>query len=290
MFHGIRSIAAASAALLLASCTSAPPAEEPVEETASAPAPETESEAQAPVVEGTAMSSPEIEGPTWFIDFAASVGNFDQNFVHGTGADGDTTGAYGSFQIETQQGSNWGFGVAAEAMQSDDDLLEDIGSPDSEGRQLDVFGYMLGIAHETDTFRLPIRVGAYVHQTSLEEQASALELDWNAIGLRFEAEPEEWIVVGDNFSWGLYAQGSVGVHRTFIESEAGNLSNDFNGRGMTLGGGFGVQALFGQHLKARLGYLVRRTEERDSHSDLGIFVNEMAQTFQGVVFELGLRF
>jgi opacity protein-like surface antigen len=287
-----RSIGIGFAALLLASCTSEPtePAAQPVAQPApSAPPSEVPAE-RAPRSEIPAESKAASK-PTFFLDVATGLGEYDHNTEGGGGAaDGDTVGAYASLQLEMLGGTNWGGGFAVEGLQSDDDLFEHSGSPDSEGQQLDLFVYMLGIAHETDTFRIPVRMGPYVHQTSIEEQASGLDLNWNAIGLRFEAEPEEWITRGENFSWGLYAQGSIGVHRTFIDAEATGFSEDYNGRGMTWGGGFGVQALFGQHIKARLGYLVRQTEERDSSSNLGVFINEMSASFDGVVLEMGFQF
>lgn len=301
-----RWIVIALAALLFAGCTSTP--EETAAEEAAAAAEANEAakaadtEAAAEAAEaaektrtqgGPELPSavPEAFKPTIFLDFAGSAGEYDHNTEGGGGfADGDTLGAYASLQLEALGGVNWGAGFAFEGIRSDDDLFEHSGFPDSDGEQLDVFVYMLGIAHETDTFRLPIRMGPYVHQTSISEDSTDLDFDWNAIGLRFEAEPEEWVSVGENFSWGLYASGSIGVHRTFIEAESGTFSADYNGRGMTWGGGFGLQALFGQHIKARLGYLLRQTEERDSHSDLGVFVNEMSASFDGLVFEVGMRF
>jgi len=288
-----RSLAIGFAPLLLAGCIFGGSSDED-EVAAQAPTP-VPAPTPTPVAAEASTEIPDADAresdkPTIFIDLAGSVGQYDHDTSGSNFADGDTVGAYAGFQIEALAGVNWGAGLAIEGSKSDDDLFEHSGFPDSEAQQLDAFVYMLGLAADTDTFRLPIRVGPYVHTTTIEETSTDLDFDWNGIGFRAEVEPEEWITLDDDFGWGLYAQGSVGVHRTFIEAEAGGFSADYNGRGMTYGAGFGVQALFGDHLKTRLGYLWRSAQERDSHSDLGLFVKSMRASFSGVVLEVGLRF
>jgi len=232
------------------------------------------------------------ELPNFYADLAVGAGNYEHDTSGDGGAvSGDTDGGYAALRFEAVTDSGIGGGLALEGTGSDDDLLADVGVPDVEGRTSDLFLYFVGDPARSDDFRLPLRVGPYLHRLEIEEDPTSTKIDWDGVGLRLEASPEWWFLRRDAFSLGLAGDLSLGAHVTSIDAEDGTgFSESFDGDGWTLGAGLGVIALFGRHVTTQLGYVYRMTNESESDPSNGFVVNEANQTFHGVVLGLGVRF
>jgi hypothetical protein len=224
----------------------------------------------------------------FFADVAVGAGEYEHDTEGGL--DGDTDGTYVRVRGEFVADAAIGGGFAIEGAASDDDLFEDLGSPDAEGGFGDLFLYFTGVPQADGVFRMPIRVGPYFHTTTIEEDSTSSDIDWDGIGVRFELEPEVWIVRRAGFSFGFAGDASFGAHVTSIDAEISGVSDDFDGDGWALGAGLGVQALFGDHVSTRLGYVYRRTHEDESDASGGVVVREADASFSGFAFQLGVRF
>ena len=229
-----------------------------------------------------------------FVDMAAGFGNYEHETEGDNGtASGDTDGGYLRLRGEyVTHIRNFGVGggFSLEGSASDDELLEDSGSTDAEGGMSDLFMFVVGVPVETDRFRLPVRLGPYLHRMMLEEDSSDTEIDWDSIGVRCEVEPEFWFLRRDNFALGIVGDFSAGLHATSIDVEVGGIDDDFDGDGLTFGAGGGVQALLGDHVTTKVGFVYRSTFEDESDDSGGVVVREADANFAGFVFQLGVRF
>lgn len=227
----------------------------------------------------------------FYADLAVGGGTYKHD-THGDGgaSSGETDGGYAALRLEGVTDSGLGGGLAIEGTGSDDKLLENVGSPDAEGSTGDLFLYFVGDPVRSDQFRLPLRVGPYVHRLEVKEDSTSTKIDWDGVGLRLEAAPEYWLLRRDAFSLGLAGSVSIGVHATSIDADVPPLSDTFDGDGYTFGAGIGVAALFANHVSTQLGYVYRVTHESESDPSNGFVINEATQSFRGFVLQLGVRF
>jgi hypothetical protein len=232
-----------------------------------------------------------IEKSNFFVDLALGAGNYEHDTKGDAGgASGDTDGGYLLLRTEYLADMGIGGGLALEGSASDDDLMENAGSLDTEGGMGDLFLYFAAVPAETDEFRLPIRVGPYVHSTILSEDSTDTDITWGALGVRLEATPELWFLRRRSFAIGLVGGASAGIHVTRSELEVGSASEEFDGDGLTLGAELGIQALFANHVSTRIGYVFRTTHESESDDSNGLALREMDATFSGLALQLGVRF
>jgi len=240
--------------------------------------------------EGASPAAP-APRPNIYVDLALGAGNYEHDTSGDGGfASGDTDGGYLRLRAEFLTDAGLGGGLSIEGMASDDDLLADVGSPNVEGSSSDLYLYFVGETVHTDEVRFPLRIGPYLHDVTLEDNSTGDEISWDGFGVRLEAEPEFWFIRRDRFAFGMVADASIGAHVTGIEADAAGASEDFDGNGLTFGAGFGVQALFGDHVTTKLGYVFRTTREDESDVSSGLLVRDADATFSGLVLQLGLRF
>lgn len=229
------------------------------------------------------------EKPNCFAELAIGAGKYEHE-TQGSNFDGDTDGGYLRFRTEYISHGGIGGGLAIEGAASDDDLFEDVGAPDSEGGFGDLYLYFVGVPVDTGRFRMPMRIGPYIHDTSIKDDTNNDEIDWGGIGVRGGVEPEFWLVQQDNFSFGFVGEVSLGVHATSIDVDSTVVNDDFDGNGVTFGADVGVQALIGERVTTRLAYVYRSTDEDESDSSNGLVVREMTASFSGIVLGVGVRF
>jgi hypothetical protein len=227
----------------------------------------------------------------FYADLAVGGGTYKHDTAgDGGSASGETDGGFAALRLEGVSNRGIGGGLAIEGTGSDDKLLENVGSPDAKGSTGDLFAYFVGDPVRSDEFRLPLRIGPYVHRLEVKEDSTSSKIDWNGVGLRLEAAPEWWLLRRDTFSLGLAGSVSIGVHATRIDADLPGLSDSFNGDGATFGAGLGVAAMFVNHVTTQLGYVYRVTHESESDPSNGFVINEATQSFRGVVLQLGVRF
>jgi len=233
-------------------------------------------------------SEPSPTPPHFYADLALGGGTYKHD-IDG-GPNGSTDGGYFRLRAEYVGDAAMGGGFSLEGAASDDELFADEGSPDAEGGTSDLFLFFVGVPTQSREFRLPIRLGPYVHNVSFDEDSSSSEIDWGGIGLRAEVEPEVWFVHEPGFSFGLVGDLSAGAHVTDIDVNSMGASDSFDGDGFTLGAGLGVQALFGDHVTTKLGYVYRATIEDESDDNGFVAIRGQNVSFSGVALQFGVRF
>jgi opacity protein-like surface antigen len=226
--------------------------------------------------------------PNFYADLALGGGTYKHDIK--SGPDGSTDGGYFRLRAEYVGEAAMGGGFALEGEASDDELFADDGSPDAEGSTSDLYLYFVGVATESRQFRLPIRVGPYLHNVSIDEDSSGTEIDWDGFGLRGEVEPEFWLVREPGFSFGFVGDLSAGLHKTNIDASIPGISDEFDGDGFTFGAGLGVQALFGDHVTTKLGYVYRATSEDESDVSGSALIVGQDVSFSGIALQVGVRF
>src|SRR5688572_30877045 len=110
---------------------------------------------------------PALTKSNFYADLALGGGTYKHDID--SGPDGSTDGGYFRLRAEYVGDAAMGGGFSLEGEASDDDLFADDGSPDAEGSTSDLYLYFVGVATESREFRLPIRVGPYIHNVSIEE-------------------------------------------------------------------------------------------------------------------------
>jgi len=226
-----------------------------------------------------------------FADMTLAAGTYE----HDTRADGgvrsgDTDGGFLRMRGEYVFDQGIGAGIALEGYASDDDLFGNTGNLDIRGRTGDAFVFFVAQPTEAESFRLPLRVGPYLHTTVLDDDVTSLKTNWNGVGLRIEIEPEVWVVRRDRFSFGFFGDAAVGAHATRVSLKGGGGKTTFEGDGATLGAEVGVQALWGRHVTTRLGYLYRAGREDESDVKNGLAVSGVTTSFSGLMMSVGVRF
>jgi hypothetical protein len=208
----------------------------------------------------------------------------------GSAASGHADAAFGGMRCEYVFDRGIGGGISLEGTGSDNNLFGDTGPIDVRGRTGDAFLYFVGVPTTDADFRIPMRAGPYFHSVVLDDDRTSLQTRWNGVGLRIEVEPEVWLIRSGRFAFGLVGGASAGVHFTQVKLKGGGGETTFDGSGATLGGEAGFQALWGQHVTTRLGYLYRVTREDESDPKGGLTVNGVNATFNGVMLSVGVRF
>jgi hypothetical protein len=216
-------------------------------------------------------------------------------YTHNTRADssaesGHADGGFGRMRCEYVFDRGIGGGIALEGTGSEKKLFGDTGPIDERGRTGDAFLYFVGVPTTDAYFRIPMRAGPYFHSVVIDDDQTSLRTSWNGVGLRVEVEPELWLVRNGRFAFGLVGGASAGAHFTQVVLKAGSGRTTFDGQGATLGAEAGFQALWGEHVTTRLGYLYRVTREDESDPKAGLAVSGVNTTFNGVMLSVGVRF
>jgi len=226
-------------------------------------------------------------------DVAHAAGTFDHETSGGGsgGPSGSTDATWNRLRAEYVPEGSIGGGLSVEITRSDDHLFDSdglTGITGGNGDERDAFAFLAG-RPTFDPFEIAIRGGPYVRWLKVEEYPSEDETRWRGIGLRVEAEPLWRFARVGPCAFGLYGELSLSAHLTEITRAVGGASDSYDGRGTTVGAGAGLELLFSDHATARLGFVLRHSNERESEELFGPAVPSVDTKFRGVAFQLGIR-
>ncbi|HEX6811781.1 MAG TPA: hypothetical protein VF384_09190 [Planctomycetota bacterium] len=166
---------------------------------------------------------------------------------------------------------------------------------DGPGTTLDSGGGFLALSYRatmSDTFRMPVRFGPFLHTSDLEGPVGGVPttITRDLIGVRLSAEPEYIIFQHDNggklSEMTVFAEINCGAGPTSTES--GTLDED--GYAFTLGWELGVRYKLPMGLLAGLSFLSRKIHYGATESyNSGVFFG-VDEDFIGVCITAGARF
>jgi hypothetical protein len=173
------SLALMSAILGMASCSTAPLIR---------PSAGTEPDSLAPsLAVAPQKSEMDMMHPRTTILYSAAVGK--QNFTINTGTQnvgGQTDAMFHNLRGEYFWPSAFGAWASADLGESDD--ISDLG-----GESVETLMIGLGLSYRAtidDDFRMPVRVGPYIHQATLGGSAPNGDTEFSMVGMKLTAEPE----------------------------------------------------------------------------------------------------
>ncbi len=205
----------------------------------------------------------------------------------GTNLDDTTSAGLVRFAVEGVSPIGVGGGLALEFGGTDDDLFENVGAVDGQVATSDVFlHFTFRVA--APQFRMPIRVGPYLHTLRLEDN-SPDELTWASFGARVQIEPEVLLVRTPNGELGLFAELGVGAHGTAIELDSPSGDEDYDSDGISAGANIGVRGRW-TGFTISLSYIWRHFAVDDSDIENFTFVREIDTRQDGLLLEMGFSF
>lgn len=234
------------------------------------------------------------EAPYVHTEFTLAGGSYSHQTNHDSGvSSGRTDGGFARLRGEFFGDSGMGAGLSLEGARSDGDLFEN--RPiETLGHTGDIFlysvYYLTSMPPAEEPLRIPLRIGPYYHDLAVENDVSPTRVRWSGLGVRLECEPEYWFLTREDFSFGVVGGLSGGLHVSDVDLRGGASRTTLNGNGYTLGAEAGVQAGFGHHVTARLGYLFRESIETKSESENRVAVSGASATFSGLELSIGFRF
>jgi len=205
--------------------------------------------------------------------------------------------ADGSFDDETEAGfvgllaeatnrSGFGGGVSIEVMNSEDDLFEGQAAKESQATSVEFSPFFLYRVHGGDRFRMPVRVGPWIHALTLDEQHSSDSLTWVSIGLRLAVEPEIVLARGEGFEFSLFSEVSLAGGGTEVHQELGSGDDDYD----TDGGAFGFEIgprFRWSHFSAGVSFLHRSLSFDESDRENGVTIPGIDTSFDALAISFG---
>lgn len=196
------------------------------------------------------------------------------------------------FRLRGEHFFESGFGAFVEGyVGTADDILEDLGVPDSSQ---DTTGFYIAAAYRAvldDDFRLPVRFGPFIHSTETENSASVFgTLERTTVGVRLSAEPE-YIVFQHNDNGriselSVFGEVRAGAGPTEVEDN----TDSEDAYSFTLDYEIGVRYRFGFGLLASLSYYASKYHVGTSESYNNAVFYGVDDDFNGVMLTAGWRF
>lgn len=190
-------------------------------------------------------------------------------------------------------GSFVGGGLDVSVYLSDDDQLESSSNVDTSLVSVDFFPHVT-IRPTAGPFRIPIRFGPEVETHSLDTPSvagSSGDTDFLFVGGAFEVEPEVDFVRQDRFALSAFGRLRFGVGATFINAPSGiSGDEDYTGSAANFAGEIGLRVQLAKFLFG-VAYINHTTNYGEGDPDNSALpkLNEVDFTFQGVVFDFGVR-
>lgn len=229
--------------------------------------------------------------PRTMITFGVGIGEQTNEFNSGAGIATSATSAQ-RFRLRAEHYFESGFGVFAEGqLGRADDILEDLGAPDSSQDTATVFVAAAYRATVDDDFRLPVRFGPFLHRTETENSASPFgTLERSTFGVQLSAEPE-FIIFQSNRGGRIselsaFAEIRTGAGPTDVQDN----TDDEDAYAFTLDYEFGVRYRFGFGLLASLSYVGSKYHVGASESYNNVVFFGLDDDFNGVMITAGARF
>jgi len=219
------------------------------------------------------------EQPRVRLDFAVGSGSWRHSTENASTLDDDTNAGYLRLGVEFLGQDNLGGGFRLEAIGSDDDLFRDSGGPPSEARDLDLFMHFTGVFGE-DRFHMPVRLGLFLRDYYLEDNATHNEIEWFSIGPRIEVEPDFALVMYEHTRWSLFARLGFGFGATAIYTDP--ATEDFTTTMTMADVAIGTRLSIGQ-VQFEIALLDRAVRYDESDVVNGAFVRRVDTEFQGIV-------
>jgi len=217
-------------------------------------------------------------------------GKFDFE-TQGSSLEGDSTATMVRLMGEGNSKAGFGAGLNFEAMQTGDDLLEDLGGEPTEGTSVDFFPYFLYQVRGSEQFRMPLRLGLWLRTLEVEGQLSGDAIRWTTLGLRFSAEPEVVLARSPGFGATVFADLSLATGSTDIDSDIGAVG-PLNGEYDTDAGLFafeiGPRFRFDKFFFG-VSFLHRAVSYGDSDPVGGIFIRGVDETVSCFMVTFGAR-
>lgn len=202
---------------------------------------------------------------------------------------GDARAALLEAGFESIASNDFGGGVRARAVVTDDDLDTDGPGPDPASfRASDGEWYFHGSYDSaTDDRRMPVRFGLFVRSFAVEETTADEEIRWNSFGPRAEFAPEWTLQQWDKDTISAFAMVGAGYGFTTVESTL--TANDWETDGVFLDLGVGMRGAF-NGLMLDVGYRYLSAHYAETEVSAATTVRETDTTFSGFVFSIGGRF
>jgi len=200
----------------------------------------------------------------------------------------DTSAGLIALQGEICAPSGLGGGLAVEFMTSNDHLLAGQTST-SHAEAVDAFPHLLYRAGAGDSFRMPVRLGPWIHALTLDDQGSTDRLRWVTLGVRLAIEPEIVLERTPGFEWTLFAGLSLAAGATRINLDSTTGNDDFDSNATSVGLEVGPRFRW-KHLCAGISFLHRGVTVDESDPSNGQTVSGIDSTFNGLALTLGGSF
>jgi hypothetical protein len=272
----------------------APPGQNPTPRVQDPPAPQQQpqqpaqpaSRESAPVKQAPQAAPAADSGLEVSIDFALGAGRFDHD-TEGSGTLSDRTSAgYFRLGFELMTASDWGGGLRIEGTGSDDDLFVSSGAPAQEATDASLFLHFTG-RFGSDAVDVPLRVGLFVRNYTIEEDLTGAEIQWSGFGPGLEVEPDLALIRGDTARLSLRGRLGLAVGVASIETEP--ATEDFDSVMASFDAGLGLHLAF-EHVDLGIGYLFRSLDVAESDDVAGLVIREIDSEFRGLVASLAVRF
>ncbi|MCA8960266.1 MAG: hypothetical protein KDC38_07120 [Planctomycetes bacterium] len=218
-----------------------------------------------------------------------AVGEYDHE-TQGSTLDGDTAAGLLRFTAEGVGRPGFGGGVAIEFGASDDDLFDDVSVTNGEARFFDAFIHATFRLAPSPYFRMPVRVGPYLHALGLEFDPNT-DVTWASVGARVQVEPEVLVYRGPHAEVGIFTELTVGAHSTRVDRDTNNplTDDEYDTEGYTAGVSVGVRGRW-KGFTAGLAYIHRTMQFDESDPENGVFIREARGQFNGLMAEMGFSF
>ncbi len=197
----------------------------------------------------------------------------------------DTSASFVGLVVEGSSRSGFGGGLSLEIMASDDNLFENQGAA-TQAATVEFAPFFLYRVRAGERFRMPVRVGPWIHALTLEDQASSDSLSWTSYGLRAAVEPEFALVHSQNFDLTMFAGLSLAGGATTIEEDLASGNETYDSNATAFGFELGPRFRW-PHFLAGISYL-----HRELSADQSDFVNNFAirgidTSYDGLAFTFG---
>src|SRR5690349_8315372 len=177
----------------------------------------------------------DLDGPVFNGQVTFAGGKYEHDI---DGSFKDRTGAgYFGVLAEASTRSGLGGGIALEVMNSDDDLFEGQAPNDQQVGTFELDPYFLYRVSAGEQFRMPLRLGLWIHALNVDDQGSSDSLTWISVGLRLAAEPEVVLMRSPDFECSVFTAISLAGGSSEAHVESAAVDEDFD----TEAGAFGLE-------------------------------------------------